>query len=703
MSPHLHSRVGKAILSRPRYRSVQQRVPMRLASRTSMTVALFAIFLFTSCGKQGDGQSTPKERVQSLHQPTPHLKRGEEWLKLQDYKQAAEEFTQAVADEPGNLEGHAGLISALVGLERYRNAADELETVRKLESNGNRASELTKVIEDSILKTAEAFLGKPKNTDRATIMDLAIAESHMEALLYNLELLERLGSTRSVPLLTTLMSSPNLKLADKAESILQHVSPSDASRTLKSLLSSANVEVKIRTAKRLWKDEKQIDAGKLLLEISETQALSAGKKVADDLSYENKQKLEDGLQNIAALGYDLEKLFYKKVLSNAQQYHDQLLSASIKRIRQARDLEMKDVIIALMRNNHFSDPKHIIGDSPQQEAFEFFGENGDKTFLPELKAALGYHFINGDQHYCPHFLRLLAQIDGKKWESFPYFYRTSGWTELSIITSGIDRIRENAQPENSVVDDSAEDIASIHDFFRALGSKDRMAAWGWDKLSIRRVEVIDADRIQLISLIMESESQNVLYEARLVCRKTVNPSRAWVLTKVENLKRKSDKIGGSADSFFASGNAKLDQQNFDDAIADFEKGMLWKPDADGLYDRRAYAKYRKNDFDGAISDTDIALRLSNYRNESSFVTRGYSKFRKKDLDGAIADHTSAISLNGEYAIAYQGRAAAKEEKGDIEGAIADYRGAIDLDPRLKAKLLPIIEKATAKQRGTSQP
>jgi hypothetical protein len=504
-----------------------------------------------------------------------------------------------------------------------------------------------------------------------------------------LDLLRKIGGNQSVPLLKTLMGNSSAQLAAKAESVLQAISPSDVEAALNALLDSSNVEVKTRTAKRLWNEKRSEKAGKVLLAAAETEVTSAGRRTSGEISNESKQAMESGLQNMDELGYSLAKEFYKKVISSSEFYHWELITACVKKVAAANDSEMKDVVVEMLRKHYMGDTKKIIGYSPPQEALDFLASIGDKTFVPELKATLGYYFPTyyDAQAKCPAILSLLSIMDGKKWESFHYINLSAGGSDFDMLQYRIRNPENN--PNTSVVDHSPEDADSIVRFAQIRDG---------NKLSVNKVEIIDADRMKWFCSIYEGDSKNMLYDLEIIFRGTGIGERPWLVTKVENVQERSSRIGGSADSFLESGKAKFNQKDYEGAITDYNKGLLWRPDNNDLLRNRGWAKALKGEYDGAIADAESAVAQAGmYGDQEACLLYGFAKLRKGDYDGAIAQFDSMIDRGQQKATAYNWRASAKEKKGDWDGAIADYRRAIDTDPNLKNELLPKIEKASVKK------
>ena len=97
------------------------------------------------------------------------------------------------------------------------------------------------------------------------------------------------------------------------------------------------------------------------------------------------------------------------------------------------------------------------------------------------------------------------------------------------------------------------------------------------------------------------------------------------------------------------------------------------------YTKRADQAVRRNKFDVAIADYDMAI----YRNPNDAFTyylRGLAKAGLKQYDDAITDYDRAIQLNPNYASAYYQRGLAEAQLGQYEPAITDYDKAIGLNP-----------------------
>src|SRR5215467_6407321 len=65
---------------------------------------------------------------------------------------------------------------------------------------------------------------------------------------------------------------------------------------------------------------------------------------------------------------------------------------------------------------------------------------------------------------------------------------------------------------------------------------------------------------------------------------------------------------------------------------------------------------------------------------AAYYNRGNQRYRKGDFDGAISDYDAAITFNPRWAVAYNMRGSARYGKGDLDGSIADFTTAIEINP-----------------------
>lgn len=106
---------------------------------------------------------------------------------------------------------------------------------------------------------------------------------------------------------------------------------------------------------------------------------------------------------------------------------------------------------------------------------------------------------------------------------------------------------------------------------------------------------------------------------------------------------------------------------------------LQNPDSALAFDARAQVRSAQGDREGALSDSNEAIRLDP-NNAVTYFRRASLRNSQGDKQGAIDDYTQAIALNPTYTSAYFNRAMVRHSLGDTPGAIEDFSSVIDLNP-----------------------
>src|SRR5436190_7854362 len=127
--------------------------------------------------------------------------------------------------------------------------------------------------------------------------------------------------------------------------------------------------------------------------------------------------------------------------------------------------------------------------------------------------------------------------------------------------------------------------------------------------------------------------------------------------KATDEQRCTGQAGVTADAQAAACTALIDSKRFT------------KQNLAILHSNRGIAHGKAGDYDRAIADFDMALRI-NPNHVRAYVNRGNASFAKTDYDRAIADFGQAIRLEPRNATVVMSRATAFEAKGDYGRAIA---------------------------------
>lgn len=130
----------------------------------------------------------------------------------------------------------------------------------------------------------------------------------------------------------------------------------------------------------------------------------------------------------------------------------------------------------------------------------------------------------------------------------------------------------------------------------------------------------------------------------------------------------------AAIAYLLRGNALAGKQDFDDAIADYNKALIIDPKYAYALDRRGSAYYGKKDFDHAISDFSDAID----KGFPAHAELGNAYFATGDFDRAIVNYDEAVKREPLAAYAFYDRSLAKQRKGDQAGAAVDLAKAKEL-------------------------
>ncbi len=140
--------------------------------------------------------------------------------------------------------------------------------------------------------------------------------------------------------------------------------------------------------------------------------------------------------------------------------------------------------------------------------------------------------------------------------------------------------------------------------------------------------------------------------------------------------------GRFAEAYGLRGYVHFRKQEYDLALADFNKTIELAPNLSGIqdvYEQRSLVRMIKEDYAGALSDINKAIALAP-GNFESYRTRALIKQQVGDLDGALADFARVIELDPDALAPYVDRATLYFRKGNLDAALADYTKALELVP-----------------------
>ena len=139
--------------------------------------------------------------------------------------------------------------------------------------------------------------------------------------------------------------------------------------------------------------------------------------------------------------------------------------------------------------------------------------------------------------------------------------------------------------------------------------------------------------------------------------------------------------------FVSLGRRKLNQEDYQGAVAEFDRALASNPNDLDALSGRGEAYYWLGDYDAAIEDFKVVLQ-SNPNNATLFFQRGYAYGEIGQDEQTIADYTEAIRLDPQDAIAYNNR-------GFSYNNLREYEKALnDLTPKPSVSILNLLLPTT---------
>ena len=142
----------------------------------------------------------------------------------------------------------------------------------------------------------------------------------------------------------------------------------------------------------------------------------------------------------------------------------------------------------------------------------------------------------------------------------------------------------------------------------------------------------------------------------------------------------ASKYGRDAELLNYIGLSKYYQNKNQEAIEYYTEAIKLDPAKVVVYENRALAKERLQDYPGAIKDYKLALSFGD--DPFLYNAIGRLEYWQNNLDEAIENYTKAIEGDPSKAIYLENRALAYEGLGNVALAEKDYEAALDLGPNI---------------------
>jgi tetratricopeptide (TPR) repeat protein len=136
----------------------------------------------------------------------------------------------------------------------------------------------------------------------------------------------------------------------------------------------------------------------------------------------------------------------------------------------------------------------------------------------------------------------------------------------------------------------------------------------------------------------------------------------------------------SAFSYLMRGVVRLENEDLDHALGDFDQALKLDPSSAPALMARANLSLWKGQLRQAIADATKAIEL-NPRNAYAFVERGVFYYDTKEYDKALSDFDAAAERGFKGAVIEIGRGMIELQKGDLKKAQEKFNEALRIDPK----------------------
>ncbi len=123
----------------------------------------------------------------------------------------------------------------------------------------------------------------------------------------------------------------------------------------------------------------------------------------------------------------------------------------------------------------------------------------------------------------------------------------------------------------------------------------------------------------------------------------------------------------------------IEQEHFDDALAQLAAAVRFKPDFEAAYRTRSEVYLSRGEVRKGLEDADKAVELAP-RDALAYVNRSWARFQLNQFDPAEQDADQAIHLDGTISNAFLYRGVARASSGRAAEAVRDVYKALRLDP-----------------------
>jgi tetratricopeptide (TPR) repeat protein len=136
----------------------------------------------------------------------------------------------------------------------------------------------------------------------------------------------------------------------------------------------------------------------------------------------------------------------------------------------------------------------------------------------------------------------------------------------------------------------------------------------------------------------------------------------------------------TAETYFKQGEDYRNNNQYDKAIAAYNKAIEVNPQYAEAYKNRGIVYLDLKDYDKAMADNNKAIEV-NPQYSNAYNNRGNVYSDLKEYDKAMADYNKAIEINPQLFQAYHNRGNVYRDLKEYDKAMADYNKTIEINPQ----------------------
>jgi len=134
----------------------------------------------------------------------------------------------------------------------------------------------------------------------------------------------------------------------------------------------------------------------------------------------------------------------------------------------------------------------------------------------------------------------------------------------------------------------------------------------------------------------------------------------------------------SAEGWYKKGKAYADDEMYGKAIECLTKAIAIDPEHEKSYSLRGYCYHSIVQYDEALADFEMALKLGNEKADESYYYMGWTYYDMGNYEEAIICFTKVIEMHPNRARFYYDRGCAYKISGHLDEAEYDFRKACAL-------------------------